>query len=59
MLVKRIISTVAVLGVMAAFAIAGSPVFAACKKPAEVTVCDDYNRSAPAEAKFIPGLDPA
>lgn len=58
MLFKRIISTVAVLGVMAAFAVAGSPVFAAGKKPLEVTVFGNYNNSAPAEDKFIPGPDP-
>ncbi|MGI9515389.1 MAG: hypothetical protein ACR2OL_21010 [Anderseniella sp.] len=55
MLFKRIISTAAVLGVMAAFAIAGSPVFAASKQSAEVTVYGDYNRSALAEDEFIPG----
>lgn len=55
MLFKRIISTAAVLGVMAAFAVAGSPVFATGKQPAEVTVYGNYNRSAPAEDKFIPG----
>jgi hypothetical protein len=58
MLFKRIISTAAVLGVLAAFAVAGSPVFAAGKTPAEVTVYGNYNRSAPAEDKFIPGPDP-
>ena len=59
MLIKRIISTAAVLGVMAAFAVAGSPVFAAGKHPLDVTVFGNYNNtSAPAEDKFIPGPDP-
>jgi len=58
MLIKRIISTAAVLGVMAAFAIAGSPVFATGKKPLEVTVFGNYNKSTPVEDKFIPGPDP-
>ena len=58
MLIKRIISAAAILGVMAAFAVAGSPVFAAGKTPLEVTVYGNYNRSAPAQDKFIPGPDP-
>ena len=58
MLIKRIISTVTVMGVMAAFAVAGSPGFASGKKPAEVTVYGNYTRSAPTEDKFIPGPDP-
>ncbi|MGB5212349.1 MAG: hypothetical protein WBN88_01715 [Anderseniella sp.] len=58
MQIKRIISGVAIMGVMAAFAVAGSPVFAAGETPAEVTVYGNYNRSAPAEDKFIPGPDP-
>jgi hypothetical protein len=40
MLIKRIISAALILGVMAAFAVAGSPVFAACHKPVTVTVSD-------------------
>ena len=40
MLIKRIISAALILGVMAAFAVAGSPAFAACHKPATVTVFD-------------------
>ncbi len=58
MLIKRIISTAAVMGVMAAFAVAGSPLFAAGKKPLEVTVYGNYNKPVPAEDKFIPGPDP-
>ena len=58
MLIKRIISTVTVMGIMAAFAVAGSPGFASGKKPVEVTVYGNYNRSAPTEDKFIPGPDP-
>ena len=38
MLIKRIISAALILGVMAAFAVAGSPVFAACHTPAAVTI---------------------
>ena len=58
MQIKRILSGVAIMGVMAAFAVAGSPVFAAGNSPAEVTVYGNYNRAAPAEDKFIPGPDP-
>ena len=58
MLIKRIISTAAILGVMAAFAVAGSPVFAADNKPVEVTVYGNYDNPAPAEDKLIPGPDP-
>ncbi len=58
MLIKRIISTAAILGVMAAFAVAGSPVFAAGKTPLEVTVYGNYNNTVPTEDKFIPGPDP-
>ncbi len=58
MQIKRILCGVAIMGVMAAFAVAGSPVFAASNEPAEVTVYGNYNRSAPAEDKFIPGPDP-
>ena len=58
MQIKRILSGVAIMGVMAAFDVAGSPVFAAGNSPAEVTVYGNYNRAAPAEDKFIPGPDP-
>jgi len=40
MLIKRIISAAAILGVMAAFAVAGSPVFAAGNEPSVETCLD-------------------
>lgn len=58
MLIKRIISTAAILGVMAAFAVAGSPVFAACNEPLKMTAYDNYNNSSPAQDKLMPGADP-
>ncbi len=45
MLIKRIISAALILGVMAAFAVAGSPVFAACHEPVTVTVFDHADTS--------------
>jgi len=60
MLFKHIISSVAIVGVMATFAVAGSPAFAANKKPTEVTVYGNYNRGHDEvpQDKFIPGPDP-
>jgi predicted cobalt transporter CbtA len=58
MLIKRIISTAAILGVMAAFAVAGSPVFADCNEPLKVTAYGNYNNSSPAHDKLIPGTGP-
>lgn len=58
MLSKRIISTLSVIGIMAAFAVVGAPAFAAQKKPAEVTVYGNYNNSPATEDKVIPGPDP-
>jgi hypothetical protein len=54
MLIKRIISGAAIMGVLAAFAVAGAPARAA-DDPVEVTV---YGRDAATEDKFIPGPDP-
>lgn len=58
MLIKRIISAALVLGVMAAFAVAGSPLFAAGKKSLEVSVYGNYNTTAPTQDKVIPGPGP-
>jgi len=57
MLIKRIISTAAIMGVLAAFAVAGSPLVAASKKPFDVTVFGNYNNSPPVQVLFIPGPD--
>ncbi len=58
MLIKRIICTAAIMAVLAAFAVAGSPLVAASKKPFDVTVFGNYNNSPPAQGQFIAGPDP-
>ena len=56
MLIKRIISTATILGVMAAFAVAGSPLFAADRKPLEMTVYGNFTKTVQMHDRVIDRL---